>query len=198
MQAFLNPGPVIDWQHPLVVAQAAQLRVVVDGRSCDVLATARNCFEFVRDAIAHSGDIRSDLVTLKASEVLAQGAGWCFAKSHLLAALHRANGIPAALCYQRLRKNDEGAYTLHGLNAVHLPRHGWYRCDARGNKPGVDAQFTPPREQLAWAQFDAGECDFPGRYAEPVEAVVNCLSQCSSYRQVYAKLPDATTLETAS
>ena len=85
-------------------------------------------------------------VTCRASDVLAARTGFCYAKSHLLAALLRANGIPAALCYQRLSIDGQGPpFCLHGLNAVHLPEHGWYRIDARGNKPGVDAQFTPPR-----------------------------------------------------
>jgi transglutaminase-like putative cysteine protease len=195
MQAYLEAGPVIDYTHPAVAAKAAELRVLAPDGALDALATARRCFEFVRDRIGHSGDIDSDLVTLKASEVLAAGTGWCFAKSHLLAALLRANALPAALCYQRLQKDGQGAYTLHGLNAVYLPEHGWYRCDPRGNKEGVDAQFTPPVEQLAWSAFDTGEFDFSGRYAEPVPAVVDCLTQCKSRQQVYDNLPDALSLE---
>jgi len=34
-------------------------------------------------------------VTCKASDVLIYGTGYCYAKSHLLAALLRANAIPA-------------------------------------------------------------------------------------------------------
>ena len=32
---------------------------------------------------------------------------------------------------------------LARLNAVYLDEFGWYRCDPRGNKEGVNAQFTP-------------------------------------------------------
>lgn len=195
MQAYLNQSPIIDFTHPDVAARAATLRVLDTDGSVAAVETARRCFEFVRDHIAHSGDIRSDVVTLKASEVLAAGTGWCFAKSHLLAALLRANGLPAALCYQRLQKDGQGAYTLHGLNAVYLHEYGWYRCDARGNKPGVVANFTPPVEQLAWAAHDTGEFDLSGRHAEPVAAVVNCLTECRTYREVYDNLPDATALD---
>ena len=46
-----------------------------------------------------------------------------------------------------------------GLNAVYLPDHGWYRVDPRGNKDGVDAQFDPPQEKLAWAIRNDGEID---------------------------------------
>lgn len=188
---FLAPGAVIDSEHPLVRKQAASLRAA----GTDAVATAARCYHFVRDHISHSGDVRADLVTLKASDVLQAGTGWCFAKSHLLAALLRANGIPAALCYQRLQKDGQGAYTLHGLNAVYLPQHGWYRCDARGNKPGVHARFTPPVEQLAWAAHDSGEFDLSGLHVEPVAAVVRCLADSSSYQQVYDNLPDNDAVE---
>ena len=39
----------------------------------------------------------------------------------------------------------ESPYSLHGLNAVHLPDFGWYRIDARGNRTGIHAQFDPPQ-----------------------------------------------------
>lgn len=192
MQNYLNPSPIIDFTHPQVAARAAGLRVATACGKFSAGATARACFEFVRDQIAHSGDIRSDAVTLKASEVLGEGTGWCFAKSHLLAALLRANGLPAALCYQRLQKDEQGAYTLHGLNAVLLPEHGWYRCDARGNKPGVTAEFTPPVERLAWAAYDTGEFDLSGLHEEPLALIVKCLTENRNFAEVFANLPDVT------
>ncbi|MCA9151542.1 MAG: hypothetical protein KDA92_19655, partial [Planctomycetales bacterium] len=45
--------------------------------------------------------------------------------------------------------DDASPYCLHGLNAVYLEAYGWYRIDARGNKPGVAAAFSPPLEKLA-------------------------------------------------
>nr|WP_320193052.1 transglutaminase family protein [uncultured Desulfobacter sp.] len=67
--------------------------------------------------------------------VLKYKTGYCYAKSHLLAALLRACNIPAGLCYQRLTiANNKAPFCLHGLNAVYLQRHGWYRIDSRGNK----------------------------------------------------------------
>jgi len=182
---YLATSLLIDYDHPIVAAKAAELR----GEDGNITEIARRCYYFVRDEIAHSRDIGSDVVTLTASEVLRERTGRCFAKSHLLAALLRANKIPAALCYQRLRK-DEDTFTLHGLNAVYLPEHGWYRCDARGNKPGIHADFTPPVEQLAWSVFEPGEFDLNGRHAEPLSAVVQCLSTSGSCQQVYDNLPD--------
>jgi transglutaminase-like putative cysteine protease len=109
----------------------------------------------------------------------------------LLAALLRANGIPAALCYQRLSIDGKGPpYCLHGLNAVYLPEHGWYRVDARGNKPGVNAQFTPPIERLAFAIEVPSEADLPGHFAEPNSAVLDVLRRYQTVAAVAANLPD--------
>ena len=149
MNAFLESSEYIDWRHPLVYERAQELAFGTD----DDLEVSKNCFEFVRDEIKHSHDYGLNPVTLKASEVLTHGTGYCYAKSHLLAALLRANGIPAALCYQRLTVDGVGEpFCLHGLNAVWLKEFGWYRIDPRGNKEGVNAQFNPPSETLAFAE----------------------------------------------
>src|ERR1700753_3210447 len=135
---YLRSTDVIDWSNPAVLRQAKALAV-----SGDAVETAKSCFLFVRDAIKHSCDYRMNPVTCRASDVLRYGTGYCYAKSHLLAALLRANQLPAGFCYQRLSINDNGPpFSLHGFNAVSLPGFGWYRMDARGNKSGIDAQFS--------------------------------------------------------
>ena len=130
MEKYLASTEYIDWQNSNVKNQAALLS---DGAH-DELEIVRRCFEFVRDEIKHSWDYQLNPVTCKASDVLKHGTGYCYAKSHLLAALLRANNIPAGLCYQRTTAYDESEFCLHGLNAVYLEWHGWYRIDARGNK----------------------------------------------------------------
>lgn len=187
MNPYLASSDWIDWQHPSVSAQATALAAGA-GAAEDI---ARRCFEFVRDRIRHSWDHRLNPVTCRASEVLAYGTGYCYAKSHLLAALLRASGIPAGLCYQRLSIGGGGPpYSLHGLNAVWLDGHGWYRVDARGNKPGVNAGFRPPLEQLAYPLLDPGERDLPEIWAEPLPVVVNALTCYDRVEQVYENLPD--------
>ena len=98
MDEYLRPTEVMDCDHPEVRNLA---RALADGVS-DPTAIAKRSFEWVRDEIRHSGDFQVNQPTCAASEVLRHKAGWCYAKSHLLAALLRANGIPAGLCYQRL------------------------------------------------------------------------------------------------
>ena len=191
MQQYLDSSEYIDWTHPLVAAKAAAL---AKGCMSDEVI-AKNCFEFVRDAIKHSWDYRMNPVTCKASDVLLHGTGYCYAKSHLLAALLRANGIPAGLCYQRLAAGNSGPpYCLHGLNSVYLKQHGWYRIDARGNKPGVTAEFCPPAEVLAFAIVEAAEKDFTEIWPEPLPQVIKALTQNKSVEQVFENLPDIETL----
>jgi len=145
----------------------------------------------VRDEINHSWDYKQNPVTCKASEVLEHGTGYCFAKSHLLAALLRANDIPAGLCYQRLSIHDDGApYSLHGFNAAYLKEFGWYRFDARGNKETVDAQFSPPTEQLAFPINEANEKDFPAILVKPHHSVVEVLTTFNKVKDVFENLPD--------
>ena len=152
---------------------------------------AKSCFEYVRDEIRHSNDYQMNPVTCRASDVLKYKTGYCYAKSHLLAALLRANNIPAGLCYQRLTiENDTPPYCLHGLNAVYLPDYGWYRIDARGNKEGVTAEFTPPVERLAFPIVMEGEADFREIWPEPLPVVVEVLESSASIQEVAKNLPD--------
>ena len=184
---YLTSTDTIDWQHPTVLKQAGRLK------AASILETAKHCYEFVRDEIRHSCDYRLNPVTCRASDVLAVKTGFCYAKSHLLAALLRANSIPAGLCYQRLIVNEfDGArsYCLHGLNAVFLPDIGWYRIDARGNKPSVDAQFAPPVERLAFTTTKPGEADMPGIWIDPLPEVVAALRTYDTYEQLAQHLPD--------
>ena len=189
MQAYLKVTPIIDWQHPDILAAAADLKC----RSGAKFGTARNTFEFVRDEIRHSGDFGLNPVTCKASEVLNAGTGFCFAKSHLLAALLRANDIPAGFSYQRLLLDETaGRYCLHGLNSIYLERYGWFRVDARGNKPdaGIIAEFIPPQERLAYTPSAEGERDLPEVYADPLPQIIQLLENSENYQSVNENLPD--------
>lgn len=113
---------------------------------------ARALFEWVRDVIPHAWDIGTDVVTCTASEVLQQGTGLCYAKSHPLAAMCRCSGIPAGFCYQVFRRHPPyHGLALHGLNGLYLPSVArWVRVDARGNTGRIDAQFSLTEERLAF------------------------------------------------
>ena len=190
LSAYLQPCDYIDFNHASIVEKAKQLSQNANGE----LEVAKACFEFVRDDIKHSWDYQAETldktVSIKASEVLGSGHGFCYAKSHLLAALLRANNIPSALCYQRLTITDKPPYCLHGLNAVYLNDYGWYKIDARGNKPGVDAQFNPPQQQLAFPIRLDGEKDFSELFSEPMACVIEKMQSSNHNLALANDLPD--------
>jgi transglutaminase-like putative cysteine protease len=195
MEKYLQTCEIIDWQNPEILELAHRLASTHQTTE----NIAKSCFEWVRNEIHHSRDYRMNPVTCRASDVLKYKTGYCFAKSHLLAALLRANQIPAGLCYQRLTIDDSPATeqrdlnapcTLHGLNAIFLPEIGWYRVDARGNRAGINAQFTPPQEQLAYEIRSPQEADFPNIFAEPLSVVVDVLQSFTKWEEVLLHLPD--------
>jgi transglutaminase-like putative cysteine protease len=187
MEQYLKVSEVIDWQHPEIMKRAEKIAV---GNKTPI-AISKACFEWVRDEIFHSYDYQMNPITCKASDVLQHKTGYCFAKSHLLAALLRANQIPVGFCYQRLSIDDQGApYSLHGFNAIYLAEFGWYRVDARGNKAGVNAQFIPPQEQLAYKIQLPEEADFPAILVEPLQIVVAALRSQATWDEMLHHLPD--------
>ncbi|MEV6836260.1 transglutaminase family protein [Streptomyces sp. NPDC051133] len=186
LSAYLAADEVIDHHHPLIRGTAARLA----SGAADSYEYARAAYEYVRDAIPHSRDSGDLRVTWRASDVLSLGTGICYAKAHALTALLRAEDIPTALCYQRLT-DDAGGHALHGLVAVRF--HGaWHRQDPRGNKPGVDAQFSLDGERLAWIPDPASnELDYPVLYAEPHPAVLRALRAAPDRPYLWKTLPDA-------
>jgi transglutaminase-like putative cysteine protease len=168
--AYLGADDVVQSDDAEIVRLARQLRAGAP----DDAAFTRSAYEWVRDQVTHSVDAQDPTVTVTATEVLAARTGLCYAKSHLLAALLRAQGVPAGLCYQRLA-DGSGSHVLHGLVAVHLDG-GWHRLDPRGNNANVDAQFSLGRERVAFVADPAeGEVDYPDIMARPAPAVLAAL-----------------------
>ena len=188
MEAYLKSSEIIDWRHPAVLAKAGELSA---GKQCQT-EIAKACFEWVRDHIRHIGDHNIQTVSCSASEVVGSGSGICYAKSHLLAALLRANVIPAGFCYQRLSKDGNGApYCLHGLNAVFLPETGWYRVDPRGNQDGINARFDPPVEYPAFSIQLKGETDFHQILSDPLPVVITALKKWKNKNDLWNNMPDS-------
>ena len=186
---YVEDTIVVDWQTPAIVAWA---RGLAQGRTGDE-EKARACYAFVRDEIAHTADAGGDALPCRASEVLAAGTGIGFAKSHLLAALLRSLGIPADFCYQVVRRDPaEPEQVLYGFNGVWLAsRERWIQLDARGNRPGLDAQFSidPPRLARS-ADPTLGEFVYPWIYTRPAQVVVDLLSRNKSLARIAEHIPD--------
>ncbi|GIN58539.1 hypothetical protein J8TS2_28580 [Lederbergia ruris] len=182
---YVQETDEVDFSHALIRAKVNELF----HSSQTEIEKAKIAFAFVRDEIAHSWDIQSEKVTCKASEVLAEKEGICYAKSHLLASLLRSQGIPTGFCYQRLTLLDtpEAGYCIHALNAVYFRSlNKWVRLDARGNKKGVQAQFSIAEEKLAFpTRKEFGEKDYPIIYTKPRPKTIAVLKKYTDPLEMY-------------
>lgn len=186
---YLKCDSVIDYDNEAIMELADTLFKKADSK----LDFIKTVYEFVRDNISHSADINEDIITCAASEVLKAGHGICFAKSHLLAALLRCKSVPTGFCYQKLILDDETAPVLvyHGLNGVYIDEHKkWIRLDARGNKTGVDAQFSIETEQLAFPiRPQMGEVDSYIVYPHPDLKIVEKMRKLKTRTELWNDLP---------
>lgn len=189
IEDYLKRDNVIDFDNQAIVKQANALYK----QAPNELAYIKAAYEFVRDKIPHSADINADALWCTASQVLKAGHGICFAKSHLLAALLRSKGIPAGFCYQKIILDDDTAPVLvfHGLNGVYLKDlKKWIRLDARGNKSGVNAQFSVDTEQLAFdIRTERNEEDGFIIYPDPDKKILEVFRNNKSRTELWNNLP---------
>ncbi|MDD1511847.1 transglutaminase-like domain-containing protein [Priestia megaterium] len=178
--------PEVNFTHPLIQQKVRELK---SGLPHSSLAYIKKAYEFVRDEVSHSWDIQSKTITKTASEALKEKEGICYSKCNLLAALLRAEGIPAGFCYQRLILGDtiDTGYCIHALNAVYIKSEDrWIRLDARGNKEGVQVDFSLKKEKLAFpANSIRGEIDYPVIYTKPHKKTMDVLSQYEDCLDMY-------------
>ncbi len=147
---FLSPTWFVNSDAPEIVALA---REVVGGERDEVERACR-LFYAVRDGIRYTA-YNLDLApkTLRATHVLARGQGWCVSKSVLLAALCRAQGIPARLGYANVRNHMATAKLLeflgtdifyyHGYNEIYL-RGKWVKATTAFNRTLCDKARIAP------------------------------------------------------
>ena len=189
MKCYIQSNDIIDFSDSIEILHLSRDISACASNEIELIKTA---YEYVRDSIHHSADIQGKVVTCKASEVLSAKEGICYAKSHLLAAILRANQIPAGLCYQKIILDDESApyLTLHGVNAVYVSSiDKWIRLDARGNKQGVNAQFSMEEERLAFpVRIHKGESDISIIYAYPDANVIEVMTRYKKLDQLWDHL----------
>ena len=188
LAAFLVSTDTVDWHGSIVEEKSNEL---TQGLS-DEVKKATVLFNWVRDNIPHSKDIASTLVTCAATEVLTKGTGVCFAKSHLLAGMLRAQGIPTGFCYQTLAMPNAGK-ALHGLNGVYLKSiDKWIRVDPRGNTGNCNAQFSIDEEMLAFSMDPLkGEFIYDKIFTEPAIGVVNVLTNTENRDELAQNMPSS-------
>lgn len=181
---YIQETASIDYSAPIIQAEIERLKK----QSSTELEYIENVYNFVRDEIPHSWDIRAEVVSTKASEVLENRTGICWTKSCLLAALLRGNNIPAGLSFQKLTRGDDASegYIIHALNTVYISgQRNWIRLDARGNKEGVCAEFSLTEEKIAFpAREEFGENDYRDNCADLPEGLQKILKESRSVLEV--------------
>ena len=186
---YLEDTITVDWQTPSLTTRAQALLSGAD----DAEERLTRLFEFVRDEIPHSQDIETQAKTCRASEVLQEGTGLCYAKSHLLAAFCRIAGFPTGFCYVRLADDARpGRFNLHGFNGVYWrPSDRWVYLDARGDRGALrtECRLEPPWS-LAYPPDPArGEGFLPSIYRRPGKRVVDLLERAPDLATVIRNLP---------
>ena len=187
---YLEKTEYVDYDDAGIRNVAEHLR----NQAQDEVSLIRDTFYFVRDEIKHSWDAQDSRVTVTASDALREGVGICWAKSNLLAALLRANGIPAGFSYQRLTLGDtpDTGFCIHAMNTVYVKSlNKWIRLDARGNKEGVNAEFSVEEEQLAFQIKSEGEIDYHDNHSYPDKSLMKDLRESTDAIDMYLHhLPD--------
>ena len=188
MHRFLEETQYVDYSNSAIQDKCKELF----RDSMDEIERAKVAFEFVRDQIPHSFDCNAKIITAKASDVLINCTGICHAKANLLAALLRAQNIPAGFCYEHitLGEDDSVGYCVHAFNAVYL-NGSWIKLDARGNKENVNAQFSLDNPILAYLpreQYD--EYFFPGIYANSHIDTMKMLERARSLQDIMDNIPE--------
>lgn len=189
---YLEDTITIDWQTPVMMSTAKRLLADASTQPEDRI---RRLFEFVRDEIDHSLDVETDVQTCRASEVLKERTGLCYAKSHLLAGFLRYAGFPAGFCYVRTIDEDRpGRFVLHGFNAVYsTSASSWIYLDARGNRDGFETEcrFEAPWSLSCRPDVQAGEAFLPFIYRRPGKRIIDLLERAPNFDAVRKNLPDS-------
>lgn len=188
LSVFLQESEYIDFSSPLIADRARQL---FKGISTDA-EKAKIAYEYVRDEISHSFDIKAKIITARASDVLKFQTGICHAKANLLAALLRREGIPVGMCFQHLTLLDDDSfgYCVHCFNAIYI-NNRWFKVDARGNTNGKNAQFSLGKPILAFPnRQDYNEYFWPGIYANPHNETMKMLEKATCLQDVLDNIPD--------
>ena len=182
---YLSETECIDYNNSVIQEKVRELKLNSDSQ----LKYIENAYKFVRDEISHSWDIKSEVVSRKASEVLINRTGICWTKSSLLAALLRANGIPSGFSYQFLTRADDNAdegYIIHALNTVFISElNKWIRLDARGNKESVHADFCLDEEKLAFSiRSELGEVDYRDNNPDLDDRLIKILKESKNILEI--------------
>ena len=151
---YLLPDRDIDSADPCILAAVQELT-----RNCRTdKEKASSIFYFVRDKITYNMYPKN---TRRggycASFVLQQKEGWCLQKSILAAALFRASGIPARLCFAELINHALNRKSYEAIGTNHFSPHTYVEIYLGENWIPVTPVFPEDlcrRLQVPAVEFD--------------------------------------------
>ena len=186
---YLEDTIVVDWQTPSVLECAREFGRGAEHEQKRVEAA----FLFVRDEIRQSLDGGPDELPCSASQVLKAQTGLSYAKSHLLAALLRAGGVPSGFGYERIVDSETSAgYALHGFVVCWFSSlERWVALDPRGNTATLHTDFRVegPPSLAHEPDPENGEVVSSVFFARPLKRVVDLLDRGESLGRVRRHLP---------
>ncbi len=184
LDEFLEPGAMVESAHPDIVAFAAETA----GDAATVREKAIRLYYRVRDGVRYDPYASSlEIDGMKASKTLAEMKGYCVQKAVLLAAVCRAQGIPARLGFADVRNHlstgkirermKTDTFYWHGYTSIFLDGQ-WFKstpafnvelCEKFGLKP---LEFDGTADSI-YHEFDTSGnrhmeyLSFRGEYGEP-------------------------------
>ncbi len=121
MYEYLKPTKLCDSDHAMLKEKANEMVKGVETPK----EAALKIFYFIREEIPFG----MDYATMKASETLKRGMGFCFTKTNLQIALLRAMGIPARCHYSHLSRELIKEITPGFFyNKIPFVTHPWAEC----------------------------------------------------------------------
>jgi transglutaminase-like putative cysteine protease len=139
LDRFLEPTTFVDAHHPSIVACVESLKL----QDAPPAEKARRIFRFVRDEIRYEFMAKLTREEYVASNVLADGKGFCVQKAVLLAALARSAGVPAALVLCDMKDHTLSAKLVSAIGTNVMHHHGLSALHLAGTWVRVDASLTP-------------------------------------------------------
>ncbi|MDH3368310.1 MAG: transglutaminase family protein [Gemmatimonadota bacterium] len=156
-RAYLVPTGFLDADHAAVVAFATGAA----RSAADAIERATALYYAVRDRIrydAHDIDLRPE--AMRASSILARGAGFCVAKAVVLAAAARALEIPSRLGFADVRNHLATESMRRAMGTDLFVFHGYAELWLQGRWVKV----TPAFNKALCERFGVAPLEFNGRH----------------------------------
>lgn len=157
LEPYLQATSFLDYMRPEVAGFAER---VCSGSSGSPKEKAIKLYYAVRDEIRYDPyDLRNDPDALRASAVIAKGAGYCVAKAVVLAAVGRQQEIPSRLGFADVRNHLSTARLRRRMGTDDFIYHGYTEFFLEGKW----VKATPAFNHSLCERFQVRPLEFDGK-----------------------------------